>query len=372
MTALHAPPMSASGVVSAPRPTVRAALAVSWRPWLAVHAVVAVGLGVTLLLDGPHFPTAGDGPDARGLFAWDGAWYRGISNHGYDALDPQARRFFPLLPLLGRGLALLAPDRLAVWLVSSACALAFLTAFALLAARLTGESASMRRVTWTAALIPGGAALALPYTESVAGLVTALFLLSLESRRRSGAVAGLLAGLARPTGVLLCLPALLRSRRPSWPTVAVLAAAPALGTAALLAYSRVSTGSWTTPYDSQGVKELRGGVLANPLPQVLRGSPGGIGPVATLALIAVSLWLLWRVLRTLPLAYGAWSALTLLLAVCSVNAHSLPRYVAGILPMVLVLALAPRSERAFRLLLVVCAGLSVVLTTMWLRGLVVP
>lgn len=372
MTALQAAPARSSVALPAARPTARAALAVAWRPWLAVHAIVAISLGVVLLLHDGHFPRAGDGPDARGLFAWDGGWYRGIATQGYDGVDPQARRFFPLLPLLGRAMALVSPDRLAVWFVASAAALAFLAAFSLLAHRLTGDADSMRRAAWTAALVPGASALALPYTESVAGLATALFLLSIESRRRSGALAGVLAGLARPTGLLLALPAVLRHRGRPWPTVALLTAAPLVGTLALLAYSWQTVGDWRAPYNGQRTSTLRGGILVNPLPEVLRGSSGGLGPPLTLALIAGSLWLLYRVLRTLPLAYGVWAAVNLLLAVCSVNAHSLPRYVAGNLPLVLALALAPRSERAFRALLVASAVLSTGLTVWWLSGHVVP
>ena len=46
--------------------------------------------------------------NALGLFAWDGAFYRGLAEHGYKAETTEALRFFPLYPLVGRALHALA------------------------------------------------------------------------------------------------------------------------------------------------------------------------------------------------------------------------------------------------------------------------
>lgn len=51
-----------------------------------------------------------DNPDgavslARGLFVWDGSYYRVLAQHWYDGANPDAARFFPLYPQLARMLA---------------------------------------------------------------------------------------------------------------------------------------------------------------------------------------------------------------------------------------------------------------------------
>ncbi len=348
------------------------ALRVALLPWLALHAVLGASLLVVLALEGGRFPAAGDGPGARGLFAWDGGWYRGIATSGYDGVSPEARRFFPLLPLLGRAVGWLVGDTLGLWMVASGCALLYLAAVAVLASRLLPGPDAAVRATWTAALIPGSTALVLPYTEALAGLLTVAFFLLLERRRAGPALmVGALAALARPTGILLVVPALL-ARALRVPGRFVAAAGPLVGTAALMMYSAASAGDWSAPWTQQTDSELRGGLLLNPLPGIWRNDSGGITPPVTLLLVAVAVWLLVRTFRTLPVAYGAWSLAVLVPSVCSVDAHSLPRYVAGIVPLVLVLSTAPSSPRAFRWLLGVSTVLSLVLTTVWVQGRVVP
>src|ERR1041384_7584043 len=40
----------------------------------------------------------------QGLFAWDAAFYRAIAEHGYRAVGEASLRFFPLVPMVSRGL----------------------------------------------------------------------------------------------------------------------------------------------------------------------------------------------------------------------------------------------------------------------------
>ena len=352
------------------------ALSGAWRPWLAVHAVVATSLLLALVVDGGSFEVEGYVPDGRGLFVWDGAWYRAISRDGYDGAGPDAIRFFPLLPLAGRlvsGLGVTVDVGLC--LVVSLCSLAYLTAISALAATLLPGRDPGRRVAWVAALLPGASVLALPYSEALAGLFTCVFFLALQRRvpTAAGVLAGVLAGLARPTGVVLAGAAALRAlREGSRGRAALLAGAPVVGTGLFLAWSGLRSGEPLAPYATQGGDDLRGGVLVNPLPGVLSNGPGGIGAPVTVALMLLGVVLLVEVYRRLPLEYGAWSTVMLLLAVGSTDALSLPRYLAGTVPMLLVVPGLLRSDRAWRVFLVLAPLLSVALTTSWVAVGIVP
>ena len=94
------------------RDDLRAAVA----PW-AVARVLVVG---ALLLSRHLYDEVGRDPRpvqlGQGLFAWDAAFYREIAEHGYAALPNSALRFFPLVPLMARGLGtvLLGHDALAL------------------------------------------------------------------------------------------------------------------------------------------------------------------------------------------------------------------------------------------------------------------
>lgn len=348
----------------------------AWRPWLAVHAIVAVSLLVALAVEGGNLPQAGYVPDGRGLFAWDAAWYRLISRDGYDGAGPEAIRFFPLLPVTGRLLAALGVGvDLGLCLVVSLCSLAYLTAISVLAGTLLPGAHTARRVAWVAALVPGASVLALPYTEALAGLATCVFFLALQTQvpTRVGVLAGVLAGLARPTGLVLAGPAALRAvRAGSRRRAALLAGAPVVGTVLFLVWSGLDSGDPLAPYATQGGEDLRGGLLVNPLPGVLSNGSGGLGAPVTLTLMVLGLGLLVEVFRRLPREYGAWSTVMLLLAVGSTDALSLPRYLAGTVPMLLVVPGLLRSDRAWRVFLVLAPLLSLALTTSWLAVGIVP
>ena len=343
-----------------------ARLALSWalRPWLAVHGIAFCSAAAVLAKNGGHFPTAGSAPSARGAFAWDGGWYRAISADGYGQLEPEAVRFFPLFPLLGRWLS---------W-VASVCALLYLATTAALASALLRTDDAGRRAAWAAALFPGASAIALPYTEALAGLLVASLFLALRRDRIALAFwAGLLSGLTRPTGALLALPALVGalSRGSALRGIAA-ATGPPLGAAIFLLATLMASGDFLAPYTAQSDDSLRGGFLINPIPGVLADKDGGIGPPATLALMAIGVVLAVRVFQRLPVEYGVWSAAMLALAAGSAEAHSLPRYVAGIVPFMIVLPTLFRSNRAWRTFLFAAAGASMLLTAHWLDAAVVP
>ena len=94
----------------------RRAVVVALPAWLASRVLVVVALLVTRGLHG-GYPRAGAAPGAHGWWAWDAGWYRAIAEHGYPRSGGEELRFFPLLPLLGRGVDVWWLVNLFAWLV---------------------------------------------------------------------------------------------------------------------------------------------------------------------------------------------------------------------------------------------------------------
>ena len=78
----------------------------------------------------------------------------------------------------------------------------------------TGDRALARRAAWLIALVPPAVVLVMGYAEATAIALAVAAFLALRTRRWEwAAAAGLLAGLARPLGVLLVVPAALEAAR---------------------------------------------------------------------------------------------------------------------------------------------------------------
>ncbi len=75
-------------------------------PWVLARVLVVGALALSRDL----FDEIGTPPRpvalGQGLFAWDAAFYRDIAEHGYRAVGEASLRFFPLVPMLTRGLGL--------------------------------------------------------------------------------------------------------------------------------------------------------------------------------------------------------------------------------------------------------------------------
>ncbi len=207
-------PTPEGGGVDVRPPGVRALVVGAFGVWLATRLAYALFtyFGVLFRANLPvaSSPT-GIGPHT--LLAawqrWDAMWYLGIAAHGYTSA--QATAFFPLYPLLVKGVSLIVGPH---WLLAGlgASSLASLAAFigiALLAAsELDGADAAWRTLRVTLAY-PLAFFLTAPYSDStfLACAAFALYAARRGSWRWAGACAAL-AGLARPTGVVLALPLL--------------------------------------------------------------------------------------------------------------------------------------------------------------------
>ena len=211
-------------------------------------------------------------PVTRACSAGSG-WYDRIAAHGYENLGNSALRFFPLLPVLARSLRAVPGTTagMSVIIVANlACLAAFAALYRLVVVEL-GDEACARRAVWLLALAPTAFVLVMGYAESLLLLTSLVTFLGLRQRRYGLAIcAGFAAGLCRPVGMLLAIPALievatswraLSSRQRLIGAGAVLAA-PA-GAAAYLGWTQEVVGSFLLPLREQ-LSRARRGAAADP------------------------------------------------------------------------------------------------------------
>ena len=131
----------------------------------------------------------------------------------------------------------------------------------------TGDGALARRAVWLVALAPPAYVFVMGYTEATASALAVATFLALRTRRWGcAALSGALAGLARPVGVLLVVPAVIeatrgrRTARPRQRGPRLLAAlAPAAGAGAYLGWVQLRFGDWLLSVaDPAGRHNLRG------------------------------------------------------------------------------------------------------------------
>jgi hypothetical protein len=301
----------------------------------------------------------------QGLFAWDGAFYRGIAEHGYRVEPAEALRFLPLYSLLGRWVH-------TVFALSPGTALLVVTQVAALAAgamvhrlsRLeTGDAAAARRAAWYFALVPPAFILTWAYAEALfLVLAMATFFALRRQRWAWAAVFGFLAALTRPTGVLLIFAAVVeagrgirqRTVRELGPR-AVAVTAPVAGLVAYLWWVDREFGDWHPPVDLQN--GLRGGThnpiirVGEALSDLVHLDLDGLHFFFAIALIVLAV-IVWQ---RLPLSYGVYTAAVVITTLSAGNLNSMERYGLNAFPVVIALALATPSRRAAQLTTAICA-----------------
>ncbi len=184
-----------------------AARALPWRPvllsFVAARVVVLLALGLAQGLHAvfPHLRS-------EGLLGWDAYWYHLIAQWGYGELSQESLRFFPLLPVVARGVApvLLGSEGAALLVISNGAAL--LTGLLLhRLVRQHGFAADVAdRAVWAAAFAPAAFVMVMGYTEPVYTALLCALLIALRERRwLLVAALGLPLGALRPPGVVLCV-----------------------------------------------------------------------------------------------------------------------------------------------------------------------
>jgi mannosyltransferase PIG-V len=330
---------------------------------------------------------------------WDSAWYLSIARTGY-VLSAQTV-FFPLYPglialggsLVGHGL-----DVVVGIVISCCCALGALYLLHRLVA-LEFDERLARNTVWIFAWLPIALVLSAVYSEALFLLLAIGCLYA--ARRSRWALAGLLGGLAAATrngGVLLVVPLLilyLYGPRPDRTPdregaglaprynprrdMAWIALVP-LGLLAYMAYLLVETGQPLDPFTHQ----LHWGRHFIPLAGIPLGAwsvgralfaATGLDPrlsahvtlggqlrhIVEFGFLVIALALLRLCWKRLPLAYFAFAALSLAMAVSVPTGNdplkSLPRFTLVMFPLWIALALWATERRRVREVIAVCAPL---------------
>lgn len=329
--------------------------------WVLARVLVGAGFVVALLASDELRPRGRPLQIRQGLFAWDAAFYRDIADYGYHHVAREGLRFFPLLPLASRALAvpLLGNVGIALLLIVNGAALVAGVMLYRLALHETGDRAVATRAAWLLALLPPAAVLVLGYAESLLLVFAISFFLCIRTNRWWYAVGfGLLAGLTRPVGVTLLVPAVVEAGRDRRNLLRRLPAmlAPVAGGGLYLAWVDREFGDWKLPLRLQNATDLRGG-WANPASTVwhavealARG--GELGEGLHVPWIAVFALLLVIAFRTLPSSYAWWSATLLVSALTGHTLGSFERYGLAAFPLVLALAIVLRAPLLERVALI--------------------
>jgi hypothetical protein len=314
------------------------------------------------------------------LYAWDTHWYLAEADgmaHGGSVFTDQTgagglAHFFPLTSLATAGLTIVTrlPTAFVLFAFCWAMALLFGALVYLIALTETGDASGARRAAWLSQLSPGAFVLVMGYTEPLAGVLAAGYFLAARRGRLEWAVAlGALAGVSRPTGVVLALPGAIEAirvaHRHGWRPGSLIeglaqAIAPVFGLGVYLWYCQVHFGDWILPYAQQVTNGNRGSVAQDPLATfryLAHGYPYG-GPILITSVLCAALALagLAACAVKLPISYTAWSAVMFWLGITSPWYTSEPRYLAALFPLLIALAAVVRRWWQWYPLLAVNVG----------------
>ncbi len=315
------------------------------------------------------------------LARWDSVWYLRIAGSGYADSEVRAA-FFPLYPLLARGLSELGGGSdgallIAAYLVSLAAFLAALVLLHRLVALELGRELAPSTLLLLA-VFPGALFFGAPYSESLFLLVSVgAFYAARTGRWAAAGACAAAASATRSAGLVLLLPLALfwwssrprRARDAAW-----LALAP-LGTAAYAlflglsegdalrflevqdAWSRDFAGPFVGAWDGlraaiDGARQLGSGQRSHVYFDEAGGDPYRVAAINIMLLgflvfavvASVGVW------RRLPKAYGAYVVAALVLPlsfpVGPQPLMSLPRFLAVLFPIFMWLALVCEERRS--------------------------
>ena len=207
-------------------------------PWTSPLLAAGWFLGVLAVLSGPHVgPVESSLEPVRfaALANWDGGWYLGIARDGY--ASPRSFAFFPLFPLVLRGLLLLPVS------VSLAASLLNGLFFALAMVCLRRLYPGRDHALLLFAFLPFSFFFGAVYTEALFGALAAASLVAVrEDEGVAAAGLGALAALTRVSGIVIGLFVLaaLASRR--WRTAVLGVAGPTAGLALWMIWLKWKTG----------------------------------------------------------------------------------------------------------------------------------
>ena len=350
--------------------------------WLVARAVVVGTLVVARSVVGHVRPgnAAAAARAHQGLLGWDAGWYEAIARVGYGPLGHQSLRFFPLFPLAARALALVPGVSAGVGVVvlANGAALVGTALLRLLVLRETGDRAWADRTVWLFSLAPPAFVLVMGYSEAFLLVASVGCFLALRGRLadvpggralpRWGWVTllGFAAGLTRPLGAVLVLPAAVEALRQwranGWGRRLASAAGvlgPVAGAGAFLAWSAAAFGNGLLPVQVQTQATHHGG-LSDPLAVLVHDAVGAfhhhVGTALHIPWVVLAVVLVVVCFRRLPASYGAFAAGVVLVAMSGTNLDSFERYALSAFPLTITAAALVARRPLVRVVLVL-AGL---------------
>ena len=379
------PRRSGSGEPHGAPPSLTDDLRLAAVPWLVSRVLVVASLGAARhLVD--HLGTV-PRPIAlrQGLLGWDAAFYGDIARGGYSSVTRDGLRFFPLLPLAGRVVGLLpfVDARGGVVVVANLSALVAALLLVRLVTLETGDRALAGRAAAVLLLAPHAFVFVMGYAESLlCALALAVFLGLRREHWWWAVAAGFAAGLCRPVGVVLVLPAVVeavrvarRDRRiRAAPIVAAIA--PVAGLATYLLWVRDRTGDLFLVLRLQNAPNLRGGTVSpvtsvgHAFHELLSGDRVGYGLHAITAVVVVALVVV--VARRLPLSYVVFAGGSVIVALCARNLDSVERYSLSTFPLAIGAAVLLRRPVLERAALLLITGALVAAAILAFTGSLVP
>lgn len=346
--------------------------------WIEARIYVAAAYAVAVAIVDQLDPSKALYPVDDGLIPWDGAWYRDLANEGYGAPRLEGgTRFFPLWPLLGRVLGAVA-DRSDIALVVAANLFALVAGMLMhrLALQETDDPQTSRHVVRVFSLFPSAFVLVLGYSEALFLTLGIGFILCARSRNWwATALLGFAAGLTRPVGALLALPAAVRVARgdPRSPNAWLAAVSAPLGTACFLGWAERTQGGWSVPIEAQ--TELRGSTV-EPVTRIVRalidGARGDAGELLHGGAAVILVILLVVSIRRLSTDLWVYAVASTVLLFAAENLNSMERYALAVFPLVITAGIVSSAPMLRRWLPTASAVAMTALTILALNGAYVP
>jgi hypothetical protein len=371
------------------RALVLEALGVAWLPWLTARVITVLALGLAKY-EVSHFHITN--PKAvleahDGLLGSDAGWYQNIAANGYGALPRSATRFFPLLPLLDRGLSDVTTLTVGIasLVITNAASLIVGIGLYVLVRSECRDDLVARRAVWLIMLAPPAFVFVMGYSEALLVLLALAFFIGI--RRGTwwwAALFGYLAGTARPIGCLLVIPAVLEAVRTArtggWehgPGKAVAVVSSVAGTATYLAWVSAQFGAgFLEPLKIQQ-QQAHHGTLSDPLSVMYHSLANlahghHVGDALHVPWIAVAVVLLVVAFWRLPVSYGAFALSVVVVALSGSNLDSFERYALSAFPLVMAGATLLRSARVAAVTYVLCGAAMALYAVLAFQGAYVP
>ena len=364
------------------------ALGVAWLPWLTARIITLFALGLAKY-EVKHFHITDSKAVLEshdGLLGSDAGWYQTIAAHGYGALPRSAIRFFPLLPLLDRGLHDITSLTVGIasLLITNVAALLLGMGIYALVRSEWQDTLLARRAVWLIMLAPPAFIFVMGYSEALLVLLAVAFFLAI--RRGNwwwAALFGYLAGTARPIGCLLVIPVVIeviRSWRTDrwgrWPGKVAAIASSVAGTVTYLGWVSATFGGFLEPLKIQQ-QQGHHGALTDPVSTIYHSLANlahghHIGDALHVPWIAVAAILIVVAFWRLPVSYGAFALCVVVVALSGSNLDSFERYALSAFPLVMAASTLLRSARVAAVTYVLCGAVMALYAVLAFQGAYVP